>query len=215
MKILITGFDPFNKEDTNPSYEAIKLLPSRILNTEIIKLEIPTVFKESIEILEQAIIENKPSIVICVGQAGGRFHITPEKVALNLKDGSIPDNNGIQPIDEKIFEDGENAYFSNLPVKAIVENLKRENIPASLSYSAGTYVCNNLMYGLLYLINTRKEFKNIKGGFIHVPFSTEQIIGKGNIPSLTLEQISKALEIVIKTSITDNDDIKSIGGVTH
>lgn len=215
MKVLITGFDPFGGEEINPAFEAIKLLPSKILDAEIIKLEVPTVFNDSIKVLEKAMKENKPNIVICVGQAGGRFTISPERVAINLNDGVIPDNKGQQPVDEEIFKDGENAYFTNLPVKAMVENMKKSHIPASISYSAGTYVCNNLMYGLLYLLNTSPEFKNIKGGFIHVPYSTEQVINKVNTPSLSLIQIAEGLEICIETAITRKEDITTIGGTTH
>lgn len=215
MKVLITGFDPFGGEEINPAFEAIKLLPSKIANAEIIKLEVPTVFNNSIKVLEESIRENKPDIVICVGQAGGRFTISPERVAINLNDAVIPDNKGQQPVDEKIFKDGENAYFTSLPVKAMVKNMKKNHIPASISYSAGTYVCNNLMYGLLYLLNTIPEFNNIKGGFIHVPYSTEQVLYRVNTPSLSLIQIAEGLEICIETAVKTKEDITTIGGTTH
>ncbi|QQK08804.1 pyroglutamyl-peptidase I [Miniphocaeibacter halophilus] len=215
MKVLITGFDPFGGEEINPAFEAIKLLPNKIVDAEIIKLEVPTIFNDSIKVLEDAIRKNMPDIVICVGQAGGRFTISPERVAINLNDAVIPDNKGQQPVDEKIFKDGENAYFTSLPVKAMVKNMKKNHIPASISYSAGTYVCNNLMYGLLYLLNTIPEFKKIKGGFIHVPYSTEQILYKVNTPSLSLIQIAEGLEICIETAVRTKEDITTIGGTIH
>lgn len=212
MKVLITGFDPFGKEEVNPSYEAIKLLPDEILNYEIIKLEIPTIFHESKEILLKAMKKHKPRILISVGQAGGRAEITPERIAINIDDGRIADNKGNKPIDEVIFPKGENAYFSQLPIKAIVKNLRKNNIPASISNTAGTFVCNHLMYSGLYYTNNLKEFKNTKAGFIHIPYSTEQVINKSNIPSLTLEQISKGLEIAIETTIKYEKDIKVAEG---
>lgn len=210
MKIIITGFDPFGGESLNPAYEAIKLLPDNIEGHTIIKKEIPTVFKKSLAVLEASIQEEQPDIVICVGQAGGRFEITPERVAINQDDGRIPDNEGNQPIDETIYTDGEMAYFSKLPIKKIVENLKKENIPASISNTAGTYVCNHVMYGLLYLID--KKYKVIRGGFIHVPFTTSQVMDKPNMPSLTLEQIRDGLLIAIKTTIVEEKDAKISGG---
>ncbi|BBE31258.1 pyrrolidone-carboxylate peptidase [Tepiditoga spiralis] len=210
MKVLITGFDPFGNESINPAFEAIKLLPNKVLNSNIIKLELPTIFNKSIEILEKKIIEIDPDIIICVGQAGGRFKITVERVAINIDDARIKDNAGNQPIDEPIFKNGENAYFSNLPIKSIVENIKKNKIPASISNSAGSFVCNHIMYGLLYLINTK--FKNKKGGFIHVPYIPEQVLNKSNMPSMSLENISKSLLIAIKTSITVKKDIKTIEG---
>ncbi|HOK63327.1 MAG TPA: pyroglutamyl-peptidase I, partial [Soehngenia sp.] len=152
MKVLVTGFDPFGGEKVNPAFEAVKRLDDKIAGAQVIKVEIPTVFRKSIEILDKKIDEEKPDVVICVGQAGGRFDMTVERVAINISDASIEDNEGNMPIDEKIFEDGENAYFSSLPIKAIVSNMRNEKIPASVSNTAGTYVCNHIMYGLLYLI---------------------------------------------------------------
>ena len=149
MKILITGFNPFGGESTNPAFEAVKLLPDTIKEAQIIKLEIPTEFKRAGKVLQDGIETNKPDVVVCIGQAGGRSAITPEKVAINLMDGRIPDNAGYQPVDTPVREDGPTAYFASLPVKAMVETIREAGIPAFLSYSAGTYVCNFLMYELL------------------------------------------------------------------
>ena len=140
MKVLITGFDPFGGEPINPALEAVKKLPEIISGAEIIKLEIPTVFRKSLEKIEEAIIKENPDIIISVGQAGGRFGITPERVAINIDDARIKDNEGNQPLDIRIFEDGENAYFSNLPVKAMVKEVTDGGLPASLSNTAGTFV---------------------------------------------------------------------------
>lgn len=153
MKVLITGFDPFGGEKVNPAFEAVKLLPDTIAGAEIIKLEIPTVFTRSAVVVEEAIKEHQPDIVINVGQAGGRSCMTVEKVAINLAEARIPDNDGEQPFDQPLREDGETAYFATIPVKAMVENMRNHGIPAHISYTAGTYVCNSIMYNVLYLID--------------------------------------------------------------
>ena len=213
MKILVTGFDPFGGESINPALEAVKKLPDTISGAQIIKQEIPTVFERSIKVLEDAIKEHEPDVVLSVGQAGGRYDITVEKVAINLQDARIPDNDEAQPVDKKVFEDGENAYFATIPVKAIVENINKAGIPASVSYSAGTYVCNNIMYAGLYLIN--KKYPHIRGGFIHVPFIPEQAIGKKNAPTMSVSDINKALKEAIKTIVKYKEDIEVVGGATH
>ncbi|SHJ14887.1 pyroglutamyl-peptidase [Clostridium cavendishii DSM 21758] len=206
MKVLITGFNPFGGEAINPSFEAVKRLDDVISGAEIVKVEIPTVFNKSIIELEKAIVKENPDVVICVGQAGGRFDITIERVAINVDDARIADNEGNSPIDKPVFEDGENAYFANLPIKAMVEEIKKVDIPASVSNTAGTFVCNHLMYGLLYLINTK--YKNIRGTFIHVPFIPMQVMNKPNTPFMELEKITEALTMAIKAAVTNKDDLK-------
>lgn len=197
MKILITGFDPFGGETVNPAYEAVKLLPDTIAGAEIIKLEVPTRFHRAGAVLEDAMQRLKPDTVICVGQAGGRAAITPEKVAINLMDGRIPDNAGYQPVDVPIREGGETAYFTSLPVKAMVQRMRDAGIPAAVSYTAGTYVCNYLLYTLLYLID--KKYPNVRGGFIHVPYAMEQVINKPlGTPSMDLHQIARGLETAVE-----------------
>ena len=197
MKILITGFDPFGGETVNPAYEAVKLLPDTIAGAEIIKLEVPTRFHRAGAVLEDAMQWHKPDAVICVGQAGGRAAITPEKVAINLMDGRIPDNAGYQPVDVPIWEDGETAYFTSLPVKAMMQRMRDAGIPAAVSYTAGTYVCNYLLYTLLYLID--KKYPNVRGGFIHVPYAMEQVINKPlGTPSMDLRQIARGLETAVE-----------------
>jgi len=210
MKVLVTGFDPFGGEEINPAYEAIKRLPDEIAGTRVFKKEIPTVFHKSIEILDQLMEEIRPDIIICVGQAGGRFDITVERVAINIDDARIPDNEGNQPIDVPVFEDGKNAYFTNLPIKAMVKEIKEEKIPASVSNTAGTFVCNHIMYGLLYLIE--KKYPGMKGGFIHVPFIPQQVIDKKNMPSMALKDIITGLTKAIKAAVENEEDIKVTGG---
>ena len=213
MKVLVTGFDPFDKEKVNPSYEAVKLVPDNVAGAEVIKVEIPTVFRKSIQKLEKLIGEHNPDIIISVGQAGGRSDFTIERVAINVDDARIPDNEQNQPIDEKIFKDGENAFFSNLPIKAMVQKIRENRLPASVSNTAGTFVCNHVMYGILYLIN--KKYSGKKGGFIHVPFLPEQTVNKPGMPSMSMENIAKCLEYAIAGAVETEQDIKITGGKTH
>ena len=200
MKILMTGFDPFGGESVNPAYEAVKLVPDQIAGAEVVKLEIPTVFGEAGKAVEQGILAHKPDVVICVGQAGRRADVQVERIAINLAEAPIPDNAGNQPMDEKCQEDGPDAYFSSLPVKAMVKNMQDRGIPTSISYTAGTYVCNNVMYDLLYLID--KKYPNIRGGFIHVPFATSQGVGKPvGTATMSLEAMAQALEAGIEAIV--------------
>lgn len=192
MKILITGFEPFGGESVNPAYEAVKLLPDMAGDIQIVKMEIPTVFGEAGKVVETGILQHQPDAVICVGQAGRRADIGVERVAINLVEASIPDNAGNQPMDVKVQEDGDTAYFATIPVKAMVKNIKDHGIPASISYTAGTYVCNSVMYDVLYLID--RKYPSIRGGFIHVPYATEQGVGKPvGTATMELSTISKAL----------------------
>lgn len=213
MKVLVTGFDPFGGEKVNPAIESVKRLPEKIAGADIVKVEIPTVFHKSIKKLEEALEREKPDITICVGQAGGRNRISVERVAINISDGRIADNEGFQPIDEPIFEDGPVGYFAKLPIKAMVYEMGKANIPAEVSNTAGTYVCNHLMYGLLY--NIDKKYPNMKGGFIHIPFLPEQVINKKDSPSMPLDLIVKGLTVAIEAAIKYDEDIKVIGGETH
>lgn len=214
MKILLTAFDPFADEKINPTLEVLKKLEDNIFNAQIIKLELPTIFDESSQILEEKIKEIKPDVILSLGQAGGRSKITVERLAINIDDANIEDNTGKKPIDQKIRIDGENAYFSTLPIKAIVEELKKAGIPAEISNTAGTFVCNHIMYEDLYLA---EKFGNIKAGFIHIPFLPEQVIDKKDMPSMNINDIKKALEIAIATIIkySNKDDLKISGGSTH
>lgn len=211
MKVLVTGFDPFGGESINPAYEAVKLLPDTICDAEIIKLEIPTIYKKSGEVMDKKIEACNPDVVLCIGQAGGRSSITIEKVAINLAEARIKDNDGNQPMDSALEEDGENAYFTNLPCKAVVKELRDNGIPAHISYTAGTFVCNDVMYHVLHLIHTK--YKNMRGGFIHVPYVTEQVVDKPQgTAAMSAETIAKGLELAIKAILENEVDIKGVMG---
>ena len=185
MKLLLTAFDPFGGEKINPALEAVKHVQDKIGDLEIIKLEVPTVFYKSID-----------------------------TVANNINDARIPDNEGNQPLSGSIFEDGENAYFSSLPIKAMVAEIRKADIPASVSNSAGTYVCNHLMYGVLYTI--AKKYPSMRGGFMHVPFITSQVANRPtNAPSLSLDTIVKGIEAACKAIAENPEDIVAVEGHTH
>lgn len=214
MKILVTGFDPFGGEETNPAIESVKRIDENIEGAEIIKLEIPTVFHKASDVVEAKIKEVKPDVILSIGQAGGRYGITVERVAINEDDARIEDNEGNQPIDVKIREDGAPAYFASLPIKAMVEEIKKENIPASVSNTAGTFVCNHIMYQDLYLA---EKYGDIKAGFIHVPFLTEQVVDKPNTASMSLDDIVRGLNAAIRAIVKydDKKDLNITGGATH
>ena len=214
MKILVTGFDPFGGEKVNPALEAVKSLPSEIHGAEVYWVEIPTVFYKAAEVLETAIVRFQPDAVLCIGQAGGRARLTPERAAINQDDARIPDNQGNQPIDTPIRLDGEAAYFSTLPIKAMVQAIKEEGLPATVSNTAGTFVCNHLMYQALYLAD--KKFPNMRAGFMHIPYMTEQVINKPNTASMNLTDIVRGIEAAIGAIVDYKDkDIKLVGGTTH
>ena len=190
-KLLITGFDPFGGATVNPAREAVMALPDRIGSFELTKLEIPTLFGKAAERVLTAARDLYPDTIICVGQAGGRSAVTPEVVGINLREASIPDNGGFRPINQPVAEDGPAAYFATLPVREMVAAMKAASIPAALSYSAGAFVCNDLLYSLLHAYRGTA----VRVGFIHIPYLPEQA-GEG-VPSLPLETAVRALEIAV------------------
>lgn len=214
MKILVTGFDPFGGEKINPALETIKRLPDTILGAQIIKLEIPTVVGKSLAKIAEAVEKENPDVVLSIGQAGGRSEITVERVGINIDDCRIPDNEGNQPIDEPVVKGGPAAYFVTVPIKAIVENIKAHNIPASISNTAGTFICNHVCYGVAHLAAQRTAAgKPMKSGFIHIPFLPEQAIGKPALtPSMSLETIVSGITHALEAIVEHGSDIKVSGG---
>lgn len=210
MKLLLTGFTPFAGETINPALEAVKHVKPEIAGMEIVKLEVPTVFGESVRLVAEAIEREQPDFVLSIGQAGGRAAVTPERVAINVDDARIPDNAGQQPIDVPIFADGENAYFTTLPVKAMTDAIRNAGLPSALSNTAGTFVCNHLMYGVLHHLH--QNHKSAKAGFIHVPYIPEQTVDKPGVPSMPLEDIVRALEAAIAAIPAHETDIKTAYG---
>ncbi len=194
--VLMTGFDPFGGEKVNPALRAVAKLEGKIIeNHRIVTKEIPTVFGKSALAVEKAVGELSPDFVISVGQAGGAHAIRVERLAVNIDDARIPDNEGNQPVDAKTVEGGPVAYWTTLPVRKIVDELNGSKIPAFISYTAGTYVCNHVFYSTRHFVETNKL--PIKVGFIHVPFLPEQVVGKPPVPSMSEEMIVRALEIAV------------------
>ncbi|CAH9060837.1 Pyrrolidone-carboxylate peptidase [Pseudoalteromonas holothuriae] len=212
--ILLTGFAPFGGESINPSWQAVSVLEGEHIGGCIIHTkELSCEFDTSLRELHQAIDKYAPQLVLCVGQAGGRADISIERVAINVNDARIADNAGKQPIDTQVIAGAPSAYFTNLSIKRILMALQQAELPASISNSAGTYVCNHVMYGLMHMINQHDT--HIKGGFIHIPYLPSQALHHPNAPSMSLDMVLSALKVIITSAIQNKDDIKVAAGTTH
>ncbi|QFZ16357.1 pyroglutamyl-peptidase I [Saccharothrix syringae] len=209
MEVLLTGFEPFDGQRTNPSWDAA--LAVRPDGYALTTLRLPCVFDKSLEMLRAALDERRYDVVVAVGQAGGRAGVTPERVAVNLDDARIPDNAGNQPVDVPVVPGGPAAYFTGLPVKACTAALTGAGIPAAVSHTAGTFVCNHVFYGLMHLVAT--SHPGLRAGFVHVPFAPEQVAD--DTPSLPVETTARALELVIRTSLDTAVDLPVTGGTLH
>jgi pyroglutamyl-peptidase len=208
--VLLTGFEPFGGEKVNPSQEIARQWHGRVIGGHrVTGALLPCVFGAAITELKRQIRATRPVLVICVGQAGGRAEITPERVALNVDDARIADNAGRQPVDQPIARGGPAAYWSTLPIKAIVAALRRRGIPAGVSQTAGTFVCNHVFYGLMHRMRTQR---GVRGGFIHVPFLPEQ--ARPGQPSLPLETMVEAIGVAVATALKVRRDVKTAGGQT-
>jgi len=196
MKILVTGFEPFGGEKVNASLEAVRRLRARIGALEIVTAALPTSYSRSLPALEAAIARARPQIVLCVGQAGERSALCVERVAVNIQDARIPDNDGAQPVDAPVMAGGPAAYLATLPVRAAVAALRAEDLPAELSMSAGTFVCNHVFYGLMHLAATRRQL--FHGGFLHVPCLPQQ--AQGSALSMTAEDMVRGIAVVLEAA---------------
>lgn len=208
-KVLVTGFEPFDNENINPSWEVAKILGEQ---AHIEALQLPCVFDLSLQVLEQKILEVQPDVVICIGQAGGRADISIERVAINLNDASIPDNQGNQPIDTAVVKNAPAAYFSTLPCKAMVQTMKKAGVPSSLSLSAGTYVCNHTMFGLLHFL--AEHLPNCRGGFVHIPYLPEQGVKHRDVPTMALDTLVTGLNLALQVALETVEDLHISGGAT-
>lgn len=211
--VLITGFEPFDGEAVNPSWEVVSHLDNAIIGgCRVVARQLPCVFGAALEELNAAIDALSPTLVLCVGQAGGRSDISVERVAINVDDARIPDNRGNQPVDTPIVANGPAAWFSSLPIKAIVSALREAGIPASVSQTAGTFVCNHVMYGLLHKLSGIPE---AKGGFIHIPYLPQQAAAHPGAPSMAVQTVRQGLEKAITVALQVENDILVTGGATH
>lgn len=202
MRVLVTGFEPFGGEGVNPSWEVACGLPDTIAGAQVDRLLVPVAFGRGPTLVAGAVREAQPDLVLCLGQAGGRTALTPEFVGINLMDARIPDNDGSQPQGLRIVEDGPDAYFSTLPVREMAAAAAEAGIPAAVSYTAGTYVCNALLFGLLHLQAT--ELPQVRAGFLHVPYLPQQVAARGGKdPSMSLDLmvrgVTRAVEVAVRS----------------
>ena len=199
MKILVTGFEPFGNDTYNPSMEVLGILPKRIKDAEIVTGVLPVVRFASLRKMEELIEKEHPDAILSLGMAGGRSAITPERTAVNGDDYRIADNGGLQPCDEPVYADGPDAYFSLLPIKAMVRAIRACELPAEVSESAGTFVCNHVFYGTRYYCAIHHP--DIRCGFMHVPYASEQCAETK--PSLALDDIARGVKAAIEAIITE------------
>ena len=210
MKALVTGFEPFGGDEVNPALEALWRLPPSLDGLTLATRVLPTAFGRSLIALEDAIATTEPDFVLCLGLAGGRPALSLERVAINVDDARMPDNDGQQPIDGPVVADGPAAYFSTLPIKAAVATLRRAGLPAVVSNTAGTFVCNHVFYGLQHLAATR--WPGLRGGFLHLPYLPSQAARHDGMPSLAIDDIVRGVEIVLRTAAARREDIAAAEG---
>ncbi|MDE2156646.1 MAG: pyroglutamyl-peptidase I [Xanthomonadaceae bacterium] len=209
-RILLTGFDPFGGEVVNPSWETVRALHGRRIGGHlVVARRLPTEFAGSLRALKAALRETAPAIVLGVGQAGGRRQLSIERVAINVQDARIPDNAGAQPVDEPVIAAGPAAYFSTLPIKAMLAALHAHGLPAEISQSAGTYVCNHIAYAMLHLASKRR---GVRAGFIHIPYLPAQAARKRDAPSMAQADVERGLEIALRAAIGTRLDRKLAAG---
>ena len=196
MKLLITGFEPFGQEAINPSQAVLELLPKQLEETRLCFLTLPVAFGTALPLIEEAIRHEKPDVVLSLGQAGGRAKISLERVGINLDDARIADNEGYQPIDVSICPQGPDAYFSNLPLKAMLKALHQQAIPAEISNTAGTFVCNHVLYGVRAFC--AQSYPTIRSGFVHLPYLPEQAVHHSAAASMSLAMMRLAVLTMIE-----------------
>jgi len=211
--VLLTGFAPFGGESINPSWEAVAALDGcRIRGHRVVTRQLPVTFGASLKALRAALREISPALVICIGQAGGRAQLSLERVAINVDDARIPDNAGQQPVDTPVVEGGSAAYFTTLPIKAMMAGLREAGFPAEISQTAGTYVCNHVFYGLMHALRNRRS---VRGGFIHIPYSPVQASAHPGAASLSTEVVTEAIRLAIRIALMAKVDSKLAAGSEH
>lgn len=212
-RVLLTGFDPFGGETLNPSWEAVRRLDGdSVRGHRLVARQLPTCFGRSLRTLRAALADTAPSLVVCVGQAGGRPRLSLERVAINVDDARIADNAGRQPVDRPIVRGGPAAYFTTLPIKAQLRALQVAGIPAEISQTAGTFVCNHVFYGLMHAL---RDTPQIRGGFVHIPFLPEQAVAHPGAASLSLDTVIAGLRTLVDTALRTRRDVRLGAGTTH
>jgi pyroglutamyl-peptidase len=206
--VLVTGFDPFGANIVNPSWMAVQALHGRqIGGHRIVGAQLPTVFGRSLETLRDLLLRHRPDLAICTGLAGGRAALSLERVAINVNDARIPDNAGGQPVDTPVVAGGPAAYFSTLPIKAMLASLLEAGINAEVSQTAGTFVCNHVFYGLMHDLGFHTELRHTRGGLVHVPWLPSQ-----GQPSMRLDEIVEGLKVAVECALATVTDIRMEAG---
>ena len=211
--ILVTGFAPFGGEKINPSWQIVKALPDMLAGYRVEKLLVPTEFGQSIAVVTSVIEKLKPALILCLGQAGSRAAMSIERIAINVNDASIADNAGVQPVDTAIVEHAPAAYFCTLPLKAMMTAMITAGAPAEISNTAGTFVCNHLIYGVLHHLAIHQSAS--RAGFMHVPFLESQILNRADTAALSLAAMVEGTKAAIIAAIQNHIDIKIVGGKLH
>lgn len=206
--VLVTGFDPFGGQPVNPSWQAVQALDGAMVRGHrLVGAQLPTVFGVAMQVLRDLLRQHRPTLVICTGQAGGRGAISFERIAINVDDARIPDNAGAQPVDVPVVPEGPAAYFSTLPIKAMLQSLLAQGINAEVSQTAGTFVCNHVFYGLMHELATDPACRDVRGGLVHVPWLPTQ-----GQPSMGLDEIVRGLRAAIACALTTHTDIRAQAG---
>ena len=209
--ILLTGFDPFGGSAHNPSWLIAQALHGqRIAGHQVVAAQLPTVFGQSLQRLQSLLQEHQPSVTLCLGLAGGRAALSIERIGININDARIPDNRGAQPIDTPVQAGGPAAYFASLPIKAMLRAVQRAGVPCEVSQTAGTFVCNHVLYGLMHLLAQGAAPLGARGGFVHVPW----LSGQGE-PHLPLRNMVRGIHAALWAAVLAPQDIALQAGATH
>ncbi|MEP6502108.1 MAG: pyroglutamyl-peptidase I [Betaproteobacteria bacterium] len=214
--ILLTGFEPFGGESVNPSWEIARALDGWVCDGRVVRTALlPCVFGDALARLDDALAAWQPELVLCLGQAGGRAEISIERAALNVDDARIPDNLGRQPIDAEVVDGGPAAYFSTLPIKAVARDLRAAGVAAAVSNTAGTFVCNHVFYALMHRLATTPALAGARGGFVHVPYTPEQVAGRSGVPSMPLATQVEGIRAALRSAVATRDDVRESAGQLH
>ena len=209
--VLLTGFSPFAGEAINASWELARSLDAELIDGHaVVAAQLPTEFDTSPEVLTHLLVQHHPVLVVCLGQAAGRQAISLERIAINIDDARIPDNAGNQPVDSPVVSGGPPAYFTGLPIKAMLAALREAGIPGEVSQTAGTFVCNHVFYALMHTLARRRSMHGVRGGFIHLPLLPAQ-----GTPNMDLDQLRRGLRIAIARALATPEDVKLGAGAEH
>ena len=216
MTILLTGFEPFGGESVNPSWQIAQALDGWACEGQTVRaVRLPCAFGDALRTLDDALAAHRPELVVCLGQAGGRTEISLERVALNVDDARIPDNLGRQPIDAAVVAGGPAAYFSTLPIKAIARDLREAGVAAAVSNTAGTFVCNHVFYALMHRLATAPALARTRGGFVHVPYTPEQVAARPGVAAMALETQVEGIRQALRSAVLTRADVRETAGREH